>query len=120
MLAIKRKPQGSELPSSPVSTPYLKIQHWAEADRPREKLIQKGTNALSEAELVGILLGSGTRNMTAVALAQHILSHYNNDLNELARLSVKELQKFKGVGQAKAVAIVSAMELSRRRHVTEN
>lgn len=95
---------------------YLKIQDWAQEDRPREKLIQKGAGVLSEAELIGILLGSGTRNLSAVALAQSILQQHHNDLNELAKRSVKELQKFKGVGVAKAVTIVSAMELSRRRN----
>lgn len=94
---------------------YLKIQDWAQEDRPREKLVQKGAGILSEAELIGILLGSGTRNLSAVGLAQSILQQHNNDLNELAKRSVKELQKFKGIGVAKAVAIVSAMELGRRR-----
>jgi DNA repair protein RadC len=94
---------------------YLRIQDWAQEDRPREKLIQKGAGVLSEAELIGILLGSGTRNLSAVGLAQSILQQHNNDLNELAKRSVKELQKYKGVGVAKAVTIVSAMELSRRR-----
>jgi len=98
---------------------YLKIQDLAKADRPREKLIQKGTSALSEAELIGILLGSGTKNLSAVGLAQAILKQHNNDLNELAKRSVKELQKFKGIGEAKAVTIVSAMELSRRRQISE-
>jgi DNA repair protein RadC len=96
-------------------TSYLKIQEWAQEDRPREKLMQKGAGVLSEAELIGILLGSGTRNLSAVGLAQSILQQHHNDLNELAKRSVKELQKFKGIGVAKAVTIVSAMELSRRR-----
>lgn len=94
---------------------YLKIQDWAQEDRPREKLMQKGAGALSEAELIAILLGSGTRNLSAVALAQSILQQHHNDLNELAKRSVKELQKFKGIGTAKAVTIISAMELTRRR-----
>jgi DNA repair protein RadC len=98
---------------------YLKIQDLAKEDRPREKLIQKGTSALSEAELIGILLGSGTKNLSAVGLAQSILKQHNNDLNELAKRSVKELQKFKGIGEAKAVTIVSAMELGRRRKTSE-
>ncbi len=94
---------------------YLKIQDWAKEDRPREKLMQKGCSALTDAELIGILLGSGTRQLSAVNLAQLILKHHNHDLNDLAKRSVKELQKFKGIGEAKAIAIVSAMELSRRR-----
>lgn len=93
----------------------LKIQDLAEGDRPREKLIQKGAAALSDAELIAILVGSGTQNLSAVGLAQSILQQHHNDLNELAKRSVKELQRFKGIGQAKAVTIVSAMELSRRR-----
>jgi DNA repair protein RadC len=95
--------------------PALKIQDLAEGDRPREKLIQKGPHALSDAELIAILVGSGTQKLSAVGLAQAILQHHHNDLNELAKRSVKELQRFKGIGQAKAVTIVSAMELSRRR-----
>jgi DNA repair protein RadC len=94
---------------------YLKIQDWAKEDRPREKLMQKGCGALTEAELIGILLGSGTKHMSAVNLAQMILKHHHYDLNELAKRSVQELQKFKGIGEAKAITIVSAMELGRRR-----
>lgn len=94
---------------------YLRIQDWAKEDRPREKLMQKGSSALTDAELIGILLGSGTKNMSAVNLAQLILKHHDHDLGELAKRSVKELQKFKGIGEAKAITIVSAMELGRRR-----
>ena len=97
------------------TAPYLKIQDWAEADRPREKMIQQGHHVLTDAELLGILIGSGTSKVSAVALAQHILKHYENDLNLLAQASVKELQRFKGIGVAKAINIVSAMELHRRR-----
>jgi DNA repair protein RadC len=93
----------------------LKILSWAEEDRPREKLLLKGRSALSDAELIGILIGSGTRSMSAVDLAKHILNKVNNDLNELAKLSVKDLQKFKGIGEAKAISIVSALEVGRRR-----
>ena len=77
--------------------------------------MQKGSSALTDAELIGILLGSGTKNMSAVNLAQLILKHHDHDLGELAKRSVKELQKFKGIGEAKAITIVSAMELGRRR-----
>jgi len=97
----------------------LKITHWAEEDRPREKLLLKGRAALSDAELIGILLGSGTVSLTAVDLAKHILHAVGNDLNELARLSVEDLKKFKGIGEAKAITIVSALELGRRRKETE-
>jgi len=93
----------------------LKITQWAEEDRPREKLLLKGKAALSDAELVGILLGSGTVALSAVELAKQILIEANNDLNVLAQLSIKDLQKFKGIGEAKAISIVSALELGRRR-----
>jgi DNA repair protein RadC len=93
----------------------LKILNWAEEDRPREKLLLKGRAALSDAELIGILIGSGTISMSAVELAKHILIGSGNDLNELAKLNVKELQKFKGIGEAKAISIISALELGRRR-----
>ena len=98
-----------------IEAPHLRIQDWAKADRPREKLMQKGSTALTEAELIGILIGSGTQKVSAVNLAQLILKHYDNDLNLLAKCSVKELQRFKGIGEAKAITIASAMELSRRR-----
>lgn len=94
---------------------HLRIQDWAKADRPREKLLQKGSQALTDAELIGILIGSGTQKISAVNLAQHILKYYDNDLNLLAKCSVKELQRFKGIGEAKAITIASAVELGRRR-----
>ena len=94
---------------------HLNILKWAEEDRPREKLLLKGKSVLSDAELIGILLGSGTRSLTAVDLAKHILNSVGNDLNELARLNVQELKKFKGIGEAKAISIISALELGRRR-----
>ena len=99
-----------------MPNPYkLNIKQWAEEDRPREKLLQKGKSALSNAELLGILIGSGTRELTAVDLAKMILEQHNNDLNKIARLSVQELKKFKGIGDARAINIVSALELGRRR-----
>lgn len=93
----------------------LNILSWAEEDRPREKLLLKGKAALSDAELIGILIGSGTRSISAVDLSKLILKEVGNNLNELAKCSVKDLQKFKGIGEAKAIAIVSALELGRRR-----
>lgn len=97
---------------------YMAINQWAEEDRPREKLLLKGKSALSDAELIGILLGSGIKTLSAVDLAKQILSTVNHNLNELAKLSVKDLTAFKGIGEAKAIAIVSALELGRRRKIT--
>lgn len=94
---------------------FLNIKSWAAEDRPREKLLLKGKAALSNAELIAILLGTGTASMSAVDVAKKILQHVNNDLNELARLTVKDLTKIKGIGEAKAITIVSALELGRRR-----
>ena len=98
------------------SNPYkLKILDWAKEDRPREKLLLKGKGSLSDAELIAILIGSGTASLSAVELSKQILAQVDNNLNELARLSVKDLMKFKGIGEAKAISIVSALELGRRR-----
>lgn len=102
-----------------IPEPHLKITHWAVEDRPREKLLLKGKGILSDAELIGILIGSGTRSQSAVDLAKLILSQVDNDLNQLAKLSVTDLQKIKGIGEAKAISIVSALELGRRRKPTE-
>ncbi len=96
----------------------LGIKSWAEDDRPREKLLLKGKAALSDAELIGILIGSGTQKLTAVDVAKLILNAVGNDLNELAKRSVKDLMKIKGIGEAKAITIVSALELGRRRKET--
>lgn len=95
------------------------IKTWAEDDRPREKLILKGGVALSNSELIGILIGNGTRDKTAVDLAKEILRLGKDNLNELGKLSLKDLQKVKGIGVAKAVTIVAALELGRRRQGTE-
>lgn len=97
----------------------LTIKRWAEEDRPREKLLLKGKSSLSEAELIAILIGSGNTEQTAVELSQHILSQCEHNLANLARLSVKDLQKFKGIGEAKAISIVAALELGRRRKESE-
>ncbi len=95
------------------------IKFWAEEDRPREKLIDKGRHVLTEAELVAILIGSGSRDETAVELSKRILASVGNNLNELGKLSVQELNRFKGVGDAKAISIIAALELGRRRKNTE-
>lgn len=91
---------------------------WAEADRPREKLLLNGRRYLTDAELIAILIGSGNKDETAVDLSKRILGFYNNDLDALGKVSVKDLSKFKGIGEAKAVAIVAALELGRRRKET--
>jgi len=90
------------------------IKAWAEEDRPREKLSLKGKTSLSSAELLAILIGSGSKNETAVELSKRILSKSNNNLQELSRLSIKDLMEFKGIGEAKAITIIAAIELGRR------
>ena len=106
----------TEAAAIPYQTPAsFGIKSWAEEDRPREKLMQKGRAALSDAELLAILLGSGTAKLSAVDVAKLVLSAANNDLNTLARFSLKELMRQKGIGEAKAITIVAALELGRRR-----
>ena len=97
----------------------LTIKSWAEEDRPREKMLLKGSSALSDAELIGILIGSGSTEETAVDLAKRMLSSVDNELNRLGKLSIADLCKFKGIGEARAVTIAAAMELGRRRKATE-
>jgi DNA repair protein RadC len=94
----------------------LGIKAWAEADRPREKLLQQGRRQLTDAELIAILIGSGNKNETAVDLSKRILASCQNDLDKLSQLGVKELSRFKGIGEAKAITIVAALELGRRRN----
>jgi len=91
------------------------IKQWAEDDRPREKLMLKGKAALSDAELVAILISSGNDEESAVSLAMRILEGAHNNLLELSKLSVNDLKKYKGIGEAKAISIIAAMELGRRR-----
>ena len=95
------------------------IRSWSEDDRPREKLILKGKAALSDAELIAILIGSGSRNETAVGLSKRMLAKFNNNLNAFGKLSMEQLLQFKGIGEAKAVTIIAAMELGRRRRAEE-
>ncbi len=95
------------------------IKSWAEDDRPREKLLRKGRNSLSDAELIAILLGSGTKSLTAVDVAKQILAAYENKLNQLGRLNVVDLTRFPGIGEAKAINIIAALELGRRRRSEE-
>jgi DNA repair protein RadC len=93
----------------------IPIKQWSEDDRPREKLLLKGRAALSNAELIALLLGSGTRNESAVDLAKRILDQSGHNLSELARCQLSDLQKFKGVGIAKGVTILAALELGNRK-----
>ena len=96
------------------------ISRWAEDDRPREKLLLKGKNALSNAELIAILIGSGNKTKSAVELAQEIMDRAGNNLIELSKFSVHDLTaKFKGIGTAKAVSIIAALELGKRRMMTQ-
>ncbi len=96
------------------------IKAWAEEDRPREKLAGQGRRALTDAELIAILIGSGSRDESAVDLSKRILRHYGNDLNKLAKASIHELSEFKGIGEAKAISIIAALEIGRRRGETES
>jgi len=91
------------------------IAEWAEADRPREKLLLKGMLSLSDAELIAILIGSGSTNESAVDLSKRILRDHDNNLHVLGKLGVDQLTKYKGIGEAKAISIIAAMELARRR-----
>jgi DNA repair protein RadC len=91
------------------------IRSWAEDDRPREKLLAKGRSILTDAELIAILFGSGSRNETAVDLAKRVLSSQENNLDALGKMSVRELMEFKGIGEAKAIGLIASLELGRRR-----
>ncbi len=102
-----------------TETKVSTIKEWAEDDRPREKLIAKTPKALTNAELLAILIGSGTKNESAVDLAKRILASLDNHLSQLAKLSLKEFMQFKGIGQAKAINIIAALELGRRRRLSE-
>ncbi len=97
----------------------ITLKDWAEEDRPREKLMLKGASALSDSELLAILIGSGTREETAVEVCKNILVSADNDLNKLARFGVNDLTKTKGIGPAKGITIVAALELGRRRKDSE-
>jgi DNA repair protein RadC len=93
----------------------LTIAHWAEDDQPREKLRDKGAQALSNAELLAILIGSGTPGVSAVQLMQDVLNGCNNNLNTLGKLTIRQLMDYKGIGEAKAITILAACELGKRR-----
>jgi len=95
------------------------IKNWAFEDRPREKMLEKGREALSDAELIAILIGSGNSNETAVDLSRHILKDADDSLIRLSQMSINELTSYNGIGEAKAVSIVAALELGRRRRFAE-
>ena len=110
-----------------IFQPYIKlmseqsnsIRNWSEDDRPREKLMKNGAQKLSKAELIAILIGSGNSKESAVTLSQRILKSTNNKLDELGKLTLKQLTNFKGIGPAKAITIMAAMELGHRRRSEE-
>lgn len=93
------------------------IKNWAEEDRPREKLLLKGRGVLTDAELLAIIIRSGTKELTALDLAKQILETCNQSISEMARLSISELTKFTGIGEAKAISIIAALELGKRKHL---
>ena len=95
------------------------IKNWATEDRPREKMLEKGREALTDAELVAILIGSGNSNETAVDLSRRILKDVNSNLISLSQLSINDLMTYNGIGEAKAVSIAAALELGRRRRFAE-
>jgi DNA repair protein RadC len=97
----------------------LKITEWAVEDRPRERLWNKGPSSLSDAELIAILIGSGTKNASAVDIARELLAMAGNNLTDLGKLSIGDIKKLKGIGGARAVTIVAALELGRRRTLAE-
>jgi len=98
----------------------LSIKSWAVEDRPREKLLTKGIASLSNAELIAILIGSGNRNESAVDVSKRILNDFSNNLNELGKTTIEQLTKnYKGIGEAKAISIVAALEIGRRRKLSE-
>lgn len=97
----------------------ISIKNWSEDDQPREKLMLKGKSVLSDAELIAILIGSGSRNESAVELSKKILASVGNNLNELGKLNLSQLCNFKGIGEAKAISIIAAIELARRRRSEE-
>jgi len=96
------------------------IRNWALEDRPREKMLLKGIQTLSDSELLALLIGSGTRNSSAVDLARQILNMAGNNLDKLGKYSVSDLKKLKGIGQARAISIVAALELGRRRNLSDS
>ena len=103
-----------------VNKPSTSIKNWAIDDRPREKLLAKGASALSNSELLAILLNNGSRNKSAVELAREILKLGDDNLNELGKLSINDFKQVKGIGQAKSIIIAAALELGRRRQASSS
>lgn len=101
-----------------VNKPSTSIKNWAIDDRPREKLVSKGSEALSNSELIAILLNNGSKDKSAVELAKEILKLGRDNLNELGKLSLSDFKQVKGIGQAKSIVIAAALELGRRRHAS--
>ena len=97
----------------------LSIKNWAVEDRPRERVLDKGIQSLSDTELIALLIGSGTREISAVELARKILMKADNNLNLLGKFSIEDLQKQKGIGKVKAISVIAALELGRRRKLSE-
>lgn len=103
-----------------MSRPSIQsIKSWAQEDRPRDKMLIKGRASLSDAELIAITIGSGSRDESAVSLSKRLLGSINHSLHELGKLSLKDMMKFKGIGEAKAISIAAALEIGRRRSITE-
>jgi len=98
---------------------FFPITNWSEDDKPREKLMLKGKSVLSDAELIAILIGSGSRNESAVDLSKRILASVDHNLNALGKVSLSQLMQFKGIGEAKAISIIAALELGRRRRAED-
>jgi DNA repair protein RadC len=98
---------------------FISIKNWQEDDRPREKMMRKGVASLSDAELLAILISSGTRERSALDLGRDVLATAQNNLRELGRLSLAELQQTKGIGEARAITISAALELGRRRQIAD-
>lgn len=106
-------------PIKPQSRQFQSIKTWAAEDRPREKMLTKGKTALSDAELIAILLRSGSRKETAIDLARRILNDADNNLAHLSKLTIGQLTKYPGMGETKALSIAAALELGRRRREAE-
>lgn len=96
------------------------LKNWSDDDKPREKMLNKGINSLSDAELIAILINSGNKKQTAVELSREILLNNKSNLNELAKLTIADLLEYPGIGEAKAISIIAALELGKRRHYSEH